>query len=535
MVDQSASENNGSLHSNGSINDHTDLNSTVANLVAEDAARIASIPAIDDLDPVADAAKIEAPAEKDSTAEVLINLAAECELWRDDNENGIVTFLCKDHFENDLIESRRFSKWLRYQYYAKFKSSCNGEALNQAIATLNAKALHEGDEKPFPLRVAEYGESIYIDMADDAWRAIRIDRRGWTIDPNPPVRFRRRKGMRSLPDPVKGGSLDDLRKYLNIGCDDDWLLLLAWLTSAMRPQGPFAVLIVEGEQGSAKSTTARFLRSLIDPHVSLLRTEPRDDRDLMISANNSWLLAYDNISRLPNWLSDGLCRIATGGGYATRELFTNDGEVFFDAKRPILLNGIVDVATRPDLLNRSIIMNLPVIPESNRRQEADILAGFEADRAKIFGALLDLISFAMSKVGTFELSKHSRMADFDNWGTAIGLAIGLKPSDFLEALDRSNSEAIIGALESSPVACAVQSFMADRIEWNGTSTNLLDELNAFIGDNSVRQRGWPRRSSDLSRDLKRLAPPLRRTGINIVFDRDMHARSVRLTRTLQVP
>ena len=535
MLDQSSSENNGSLHSNGSINDQADLNSTVANLVAEDAARIASIPAIDDPDPIADEPKIEAPAEKDSTAEALINLAAECDFWRDDNENGIVTFLCKDHFENDLIESRRFSNWLRYLYYAKFKSVCNGEALNQAIATLNAKALHEGDEKPFPLRVAEYGESIYIDMADDAWRAIRIDRRGWTIDTNPPVRFRRRKGMRSLPDPVRGGSLDDMRKYLNIGNDDDWLLLLAWLTSAMRPQGPFAVLIVEGEQGSAKSTTARFLRSLIDPHVSLLRTEPRDDRDLMISANNSWLLAYDNISRLTNWLSDGLCRIATGGGYATRELFTNDAEVFFDAKRPILLNGIVDVATRPDLLDRSIIMNLPVIPDESRRQEEDIQDGFEADLPKIFGALLDLVSAGLARFDTIRLQRSPRMADFARWGSTIGVALGRDVNAFLGAFDRNRIESNIAGLEASPVAVALQSFMVDRIEWNDSASKLLDELSALIGDTDARHRGWPKRPNELGRELKRLAPPLRLVGINLHFEKLTKGRFVRIRRTLQVP
>ena len=112
------------------------------------------------------------------------------------------------------------------------------------------------------------------------------------------------------------------------------MLLAAWLVAAFRPHGPYPILVLHGEQGSAKSTTARVLRALLDPNTAPLRGEPRDLRDVMIAASNGWIISFDNLSRIPHWLSDALCRLATGGGFSTRELYTDSEEVLFDAQRP---------------------------------------------------------------------------------------------------------------------------------------------------------------------------------------------------------
>ncbi|HKF95677.1 MAG TPA: hypothetical protein VKB96_14000 [Gammaproteobacteria bacterium] len=143
------------------------------------------------------------------------------------------------------------------------------------------------------------------------------------------------------------------------------------LVVAMRPTGPYPVLILQGEQGTAKSTAAKVLRLLIDPSAAPLRTAPRDERDLMIAARNGWIIALDNLSGLSSWLSDALCRIATGGGVSTRELYSDTDEVLIDVQRPIILNGIDDIATRQDLIDRSIIINLEPIPENKRKPEAE--------------------------------------------------------------------------------------------------------------------------------------------------------------------
>src|SRR6266853_1018080 len=135
-------------------------------------------------------------------------------------------------------------------------------------------------------------------------------------------------------------------------------LLTTWLLAALRHGGPYPLLVIAGEQGSAKTVLSKMLRALVDPNVAPVRTLPREERELMIAANNGYLLAFDNLSGLPNWLSDALCRLASGGSFAVRQLYTDDEEVLFQAARPILLNGIEEVVSRPDLGDRAIFLTL---------------------------------------------------------------------------------------------------------------------------------------------------------------------------------
>src|SRR5262249_18401328 len=153
-------------------------------------------------------------------------------------------------------------------------------------------------------------------------------------------RFRRAAGMCALPQPVRGGNVNELRQLINVEDDRAWRLLVAWLLMAFSPRGPYPVLVLGGGHGAAKTWTANRLRDLVDPNEAPNRSEPREPRDLMIAARNGWVLAFDNISDLPAWLSDGLCRLATGSGFATRELYSDDDEVIFVATRPIIVNGI---------------------------------------------------------------------------------------------------------------------------------------------------------------------------------------------------
>jgi hypothetical protein len=163
---------------------------------------------------------------------------------------------------------------------------------------------------------------------------VKITPRVWQVLDESPVRFRRSRGVLPLPVLEPGGSVDQLRGFLNVS-DDTWRLVVARLVAALRPRGPYPVLALFAEQGSGKSTTGRLLRELVDPNAAPLRAEPHDGRDLMIAANNSWCLAYDNLSHVPPWLSDALCRLSTGGGFATRELYADQDEIIFDSQRHI--------------------------------------------------------------------------------------------------------------------------------------------------------------------------------------------------------
>ena len=244
--------------------------------------------------------------------------------------------------------------------YESYGTTPGAQALQDGLLALEGLAFFEGLLHEVELRLARHEDAIYLDLADDHWNIVEITAQGWQLVEEAAVRFRRSRGMQSLPVPISGGRVDDLRDYVNVA-DEDWPILVAWLVAALRPQGPFPVLALHGEQGSAKSTTVRVLRELIDPNVAPLRSEPRNGRDLAIAANNGWVLAYDNLSAISDWLSDAFCRIATGGGFSTRELYSDTDEVLIDAQRPLALNGIAELATRPDLLDRALPLYLPRI------------------------------------------------------------------------------------------------------------------------------------------------------------------------------
>jgi hypothetical protein len=193
--------------------------------------------------------------------------------------------------------------------------------------------------------------------------------------------------------------------------------------AALCDKGPYPALALLGEQGSAKSTFATILRSLVDPNTAPLRALPREDRDLFIAANNAHVLAFDNISGMPNWISDTLCRLATGGGFSVRQLYTDQDEVLFDSQRPIILNGIEDYVTRADLADRSLFLRLHEILERDRKAEQTLMADFERERPRILGTLLDAVSHGLKRLPTVRLDRLPRMADFAKWATACETAI----------------------------------------------------------------------------------------------------------------
>ena len=197
------------------------------------------------------------------------------------------------------------------------------------------------------MRTEDVDGRIVIDLGDASRDAVDVGPEGWRIIQRPPVRYVRPRGLLPVPRSVAGGCIDDLRPLVNVEDDAQFRLLVAWLVAAQRGRGPFPILCVQGEHGSAKSTCSRFVRHLVDPKKPILRSLPKDERDLAVAARASHALAFDNLSGLPTWLSDALCRVATGGGFATRSLYTNDEETIFDFVRPLILNGIDDVARTP--------------------------------------------------------------------------------------------------------------------------------------------------------------------------------------------
>ncbi|MBU4270965.1 MAG: hypothetical protein KKE86_06015 [Planctomycetes bacterium] len=416
-----------------------------------------------------------------------------------------------------------FKRFLAKQFFEEHGKAMNAEALGAAVNLIEAQAMFDGSEHSVHVRVAEHDGKVYLDLCNPEWQVVEVSPDGWQVIAESPVKFRRSAGMLPLPTPESGGSLREFRTFLNVE-DSTWPLVVAWLVAALRPRGPYPVLALFGEQGSAKSTTGRLLRELVDPNSAPLRAEPRDGRDLMIGANNSWCLAYDNLSHVPPWLSDALCRLSTGGGFATRELYTDQDEVIFDLQRPVLLTSIEDVATRSDLLDRCVIAWLPAIPESSRRPESQILKMFEEVRPRILGALLDAVAGALKGLPSTKLDTLPRMADFALWVAAAEASLGWPKGTFLSAYAGNRASANEVALEASPVARPLIEMLDEQGEWIGSSSELLQALEARVGDQVKRQRIWPSNGRSMTGHLKRLSPNLRAAGWQVEFHRESSRR-----------
>ncbi|MDT7690173.1 MAG: hypothetical protein QOE46_2932 [Acidobacteriota bacterium] len=455
----------------------------------------------------------EKPARK-TQATTLVELASDAKLFRTPEGDAYATVNVGGHLETWLLRLRGFQDWLRRRFYEAEGSAPSAQSLQEALDVLQGRAQFDGETREVYTRVAEHDGAIYLDLCDERWRVVHVTQDGWQVLENSPVRFRRAKGMLPLPEPARGGRADLLRNFVNVSTED-WPLLAGWLAATYRPGKPFPLLALHGEQGSAKSTTAKVLRSLIDPNKADLRSEPREERDLMIAAKNGWLITLDNLSHIKPWLSDALCRLATGGGFAVRQNYTDDEEIIIEAKRPILLNGIEELATRSDLLERAIVLILPTIREEKRRTEAQFWREFEAVRPLILGALLDVVSGALREYESVRIERLPRMADFAQWVTAGEISLGLKSGAFMAAYTGNRASSNDLALESSPVAAALLSFMNVEEDWQGTSSELLKALNDRTGEDVQRQPGWPKAANALSGALKRLAPNLRAAGVNV--------------------
>jgi hypothetical protein len=467
--------------------------------------------------------------KKPPAADVLTVIGTSFDLWHDPEERAFASIGRRTY----SVRSKSFKTLLVSRFREMTGGQvANGEALGAALLAIEGVAVHERPECEAHVRVAEHGGRVYVHLADANDTVIEIGPDGWRECEAPPVRFFRPRGMRPLPRPRPGGRLDDLRQFLNVPDDHLWALIRAWLAMTFREKGPFALLVLLGEQGSAKTTTAKLLRRLIDPREIAVRSQPKDVRDLMIAARTNWVLSFDNLSGLPDWLSDALCRLATGGGFGTRELYSDDEETTFNATRPAIVNGIEDFVTRPDLLERSLLIQHPTIPEERRRPEAELWAEFEECWADLLGAVFDYVAGGLRELPNVHLTRLPRMADFARFAVACELALPEGERVFLAAYKENQAGANEQVLEESLVAVALRQFMIDRDEWVGTATELLNHLKGLVPEDQRKDKdqGWPKKPNGLSNKLKSLAPSLRRaTRIDVcIGEKDTNRKRTRL-------
>jgi hypothetical protein len=239
----------------------------------------------------------------------------------------------------------------------------------------------------------------------------------------------------------------------------------------------------------------------------------------MIAANNGHFLAFDNLSGLPHWLSDALCRLATGGSFAVRQLYTDDEEVLFEAARPILLNGIEEVVSRPDLGDRAIFLTLASIGEAQRRSESKLWREFEIVRPRILGALLNAMSYGLRAIGRVQLDALPRMADFVLWITACEPALW-PAGTFARAYAVNRRAAIDNIIEADPIASRIRAMMANRTMWTGSASDLLLLCSEGAREDNSSGSSWAKNPRALAGRLRRAQTFLRTLGIEITFSRE---------------
>src|SRR5271169_3115419 len=437
-----------------------------------------------------------------SAADRLMGLVLESgiEFFHDPDQHGWASLRVDGHWENHPIRSRPFQLFLLRTYYRETGESPGAQAIRATLELFEAKALFDGEESSINLRVASHQGNLYLDLCDRAWRAVEIDAEGWRIVDRPPPRFHRTRGSQPLPTPERGGGLDELRRFLNVD-HQGWTLIKAFLVAALRPSVPCPILVAKGEQGAGKTTACRIISALIDPRTGSLRGVPREVRDLIAAARNSWLVCFDNLSHLPEELADAACRLATGGGFGGRELYSDHDEAILDATRPMVFNAIPDLgAARPDFLDRAVIVEFLDMKPELRRYEAQFWSEFSERRPQILGALLDAAVAGLQNLPQVKLERPPRLADFALWASACEEALGMQPGEAMTACGANCTEARDLALEASPLYAPLAELA--REGFTGTVAELHTRLDSMVSDAMRRSVRWPKAPNGLGNALR---------------------------------
>ena len=455
--------------------------------------------------------------QKETQAEIILRLVEENEaiLFHDTLNDLYAAVNVNGHKEVWAIDSSDFNIWLNGLFYNEMRKPAKKDCITQALSVLSAKARFDNKMAiPLSNRVANGDNAFWYNLSNDDWEVIKITSDGWKINNNPPILFNRYRHQYSQFTPKSNGDVSRILKYINI--KRNHTLFLCWLITCFVPDIPHPMPVFFGEKGAAKSTACSLLKRLIDPSVLDTLTIQKDSRSLVVNLQQHWFLPFDNVSYINEETSDTLCRAITGGGIQQRRLHTNAEDYIFRFRRCLAINGINNVATRPDLLDRAILIELERISEKDRRELSEIMKEFEDDLPFILGGIFDTLSKAMKLYPTIKLDKLPRMADFARWGYAVGEALGGLGNEFINEYMNNQERRDIEVLNSDVVATLVIAFMKDREEWCGLVSDLHNQLLALAPHCGINNKStdFPKHAHVLSRRLNGLKSNLQEAGIS---------------------
>lgn len=395
---------------------------------------------------------------------------------------------------------------LARRYRQSYGTTPNSAALTDALTALAGDA-YDADPEPVHLRITESDGRIVVDMGRKDGKAIIIDRGSWNVADESPVIFRRTALTSEIPEPERGGDIADLRELLNVA-DDSWPVLLGWLVAAFIPDIDHAILMLGGIAGSGKSSAGAILVNVFDPSPVPRRSPPKDLEAWATAAAGSWGVMIDNVSTIPKWFSDALCKAATGDGHIRRRLYTDSDLALLTFRRVVAITTIDAGSLEGDFGSRLLLVELERIDESQRRSETGLRDQFEERWPRILGALLDIVAAVWARLESTEIPPSDRLADFSRVLAAMDAVCGTGALDLYIGQRGQIAETII---DDDPVGAAIVQLVRDSGVWEGPAGELLKRITP---ENAPRR--WPRNACAMSGRLKRLAPALRAVGVDVI-------------------
>ncbi len=467
----------------------------------------------------------EAQAETNSLTQALVAIAMNSgmALFNDGDGNGLATLPHMGKSVAVRLGSSTFSTWLRHLAFTVLERPVSSGPLREAIATLEACALFDAPCVPVYVRVAGDIQQVVIDTGLPDGNIVSIKSNGWNVAVETDYRFVRGAGFGQLSTPERDGKLEVLQTFLGLD-DQNYRLLAAFLINALKPTGPYFILLVEGEQGSGKSFFCEVIKRIVDPNQAMRLRLPDKPQDLMIQAKEYRLLNFDNASGMSAEMSDSLCALATGGGLAVRRLYS-DGDLYvMSYSRPFVINGIGGYANRPDLMERAIPIKLSPMPEGGRKTEAELMAEFEKMLPRILGALYEAVAHALRTFDDTAPPRHLRMADAARWIKASEGGLGEQPSALIDAIFVAQNEFMVERVNDDALVMMLRR-IAEPLVYEGYVGDLYRKI--VEQDDARHYRSLPKSPSQLSSQITRMRPAMAKAGIKVeFFGKDRGGRKV---------
>ena len=463
----------------------------------------------------------EMPEEIKKTTKVrkLVKLARNNAYFFKDPDSRAFAKIMKGEHREELypLKSSSFEDWLSAINFKVSDEVATSKLKSEAIEFLEGEAKFSGKTHDVGLRAMGNEEYIEIDLGDKGWNSIYITKDYWRVRKHKNY-FYRNKSMKSLPFPSRDKLDKDWAETIfNISGNSQSMLIMGWLIGAFMPDRPKPMLVIQGEQGSGKSFLASMIRSLVDPVKADKTSLPYSERDLYVQAQNNYVLSFDNQRTLHKRHSDWLCRMVTGGGYSTRRLYTNNEEEVFSVTRPIILNGITQITDQPDLIDRSIFINTPVIEANSRKPEKELLNSSNSLNPMILGELCNALSASLRNKKK-EYARLPRMADFAKFVSGAEEELGWKKDSFVDAMNANRMEALEEMNEYDSLLSLIQELGRKNKNlafiFNGTAEQLFERLIEMI-PGKLQKSAFPGSPAALSKKLNGLKPVLREMGIVI--------------------